>query len=578
MLHENGTFKPSIVQVAAEVAQQKLRREIDDFISQSCHLLESIYDPFLRWRSFLSGKGTSMESDSAAASTPDESELPPTPVALHQETIPFLYESFETALADQFPVLAEEMLTVFGAVVSGARHNALRAISPATTKMILKTVRESGETSENVHVAAIYCSAKSVQELHAMPMDERQLDISLLIEQYQQILSALAAKDSVTLATMVEGIGMISKILRRKTGAVAEGASTEELQGLLAKHGMIETLLQVLKDVRLESDLKKTLLPVAIDRISLLLKNCDVACQKMTKINGYAKLFEVVGDQGPPEIGTLRSILAMATHGNSSVGPTVIKNIEPVLYLLRWIREADYGEGEDWQEIQVWLAERLRRVCSCCIQNKMLCCQSGVLLELVECLKAHQGLAHRSSVELLRLSESLGTHSITPYELKQFIMLLRPSVREVNDSSEQQKKFPYKSHVIHVISSMAKRDGYEACRRYFDVGAGCKGLSVPGIREWQGPLAGFTFHCWLRLDRVTDAGQQPARRRQLYSFYTSGGNGFEAFITADGVLVAAVAHKKEFLAVPLVDHPLNDERWHCVGISHAAGKRPFGSR
>ncbi len=38
-----------------------------------------------------------------------------------------------------------------------------------------------------------------------------------------------------------------------------------------------------------------------------------------------------------------------------------------------------------------------------------------------------------------------------------------------------------------------------------------------------------------------------------------------------------MAHKKEFLAVPLTDHPLDDERWHCVGISHAVGKRPFGS-
>ena len=46
-------------------------------------------------------------------------DLPPTPVGLHQETIPFLYESFETALTDCFPSLAVEMLTVFGAIISG---------------------------------------------------------------------------------------------------------------------------------------------------------------------------------------------------------------------------------------------------------------------------------------------------------------------------------------------------------------------------------------------------------------------------------------------------------------------------
>ena len=63
----------------------------------------------------------------------------------------------------------------------------------------------------------------------------------------------------------------------------------------------------------------------------------------------------------------------------------------------------------------------------------------------------------------------------------------------------------------------------------------------------------------------------------LNSFYTANGNGFEAFFTSGGVLVVAVASKKEFLAVPLDDHPLNDERWHCLEISHSSGKRPFGS-
>ena len=27
-----------------------------EFIVESCHLLESVYDPFLRWRAYLSGK------------------------------------------------------------------------------------------------------------------------------------------------------------------------------------------------------------------------------------------------------------------------------------------------------------------------------------------------------------------------------------------------------------------------------------------------------------------------------------------------------------------------------------------
>jgi hypothetical protein len=54
------------------------------------------------------------------------------------------------------------MLTVFGAIISGARHNASKAISPATTKMILKTVRDS-KTSQDIHINAIYCSSLSIR-------------------------------------------------------------------------------------------------------------------------------------------------------------------------------------------------------------------------------------------------------------------------------------------------------------------------------------------------------------------------------------------------------------------------------
>ena len=56
----------------AEVAQ--LRSEIVDFILQSCHFLESIYDPHFRWRAFLIYNRKEAEAP----------EIPPTQVGLHQ--------------------------------------------------------------------------------------------------------------------------------------------------------------------------------------------------------------------------------------------------------------------------------------------------------------------------------------------------------------------------------------------------------------------------------------------------------------------------------------------------------------
>ena len=123
--------------------------------------------------------------------------------------MPFLYESFETALADKFPEIGVEMLTVYGAVISGSRHNALRAISPATSKMMLKTVNQggssSGQCNQELHISAIYASAKSLQLLHDTPPEERQLDLAVLINQYQKILLALTEKKSTELPVIVEG-------------------------------------------------------------------------------------------------------------------------------------------------------------------------------------------------------------------------------------------------------------------------------------------------------------------------------------------------------------------------------------
>ena len=39
-------------------------------------------------------------------------------------------------------------------------------MSPATSKMLLKTIRDSDSTSQELHICAIFCSAKSIQLLH----------------------------------------------------------------------------------------------------------------------------------------------------------------------------------------------------------------------------------------------------------------------------------------------------------------------------------------------------------------------------------------------------------------------------
>ena len=128
---------------------------------------------------------------------------------------------------------------------------------------------------------------------------------------------------------------------------------------------------------------------------------------------------------GAPDNNAIRSILAIATHGDDTTTTgavqsgspaataglklkrAVIKNIEPVLYLFKWLRETEYDEPEQ----QIWLTENLLALCSSNIQNRMLCCQSGVILELIKVLQLWDRLNPKSAVALLRLIELLGEYN-----------------------------------------------------------------------------------------------------------------------------------------------------------------------
>ena len=508
-----------------------LRNEIVAFIVSSCHFFEAMYDPAFRWRAYLLNSSEKSQSPSLIG------EVESCPILLHQETIPFLYESFETALVDSFPDLAVEMLNVFGAVISGSRHNALRAISPATTKMILKTVRKDKKeveeevsnisqtiseadfdeegwststgkkskrqyqkqhreekketpppqtisTGEELYGTSISCSAKSIQVLHETPIHERQLDISIVIEQYQQILKTLSEKDSIPLSVIIQGVEILSYIL--------ETQNSSALKKLLTKSDLIDTLLTLVKESRVSAEAKRTsLLPVVINTISLLMKDCASACDRMAQKKGYENLFNLLNQiPNGPDNNTLYSLLAMSTHGEDPTkGEKKILSVEPILYLIKWIVETEHENINQ----QTWLIESLYTISCCNMQNKMLCCQSGVLVALINALKdGYKKLDPKCAMEILKMIETLGQHSISPFELKQLIGLLQDKVN-IDDNEEQSstdtafthhRKFPYKSHVIHVISSMARGSGFEVCRHYFDIPLESAGLTVPNIRQW----------------------------------------------------------------------------------------------
>ena len=120
---------------------------------------------------------------------------------------------------------------------------------------------------------------------------------------------------------------------------------------------------------------------------------------------------------------------------------------------------------------QVWLTESLYSLCTASLQNRSLCCSSRLLADIVSTLRCcqHDRLQRASADHLLRLLEALGQHSLTAAELKLLLQLLQ----QQQQLEEERSEFPYKSQIIHIISSIARGDGFQHSRQYFDIqGAG----------------------------------------------------------------------------------------------------------
>ena len=102
----------------------------------------------------------------------------------------------------------------------------------------------------------------------------------------------------------------------------------------------------------------------------------------------------------------------------------------------------------------------------------MLCCEFNLVKDIINTLQSHERLQKLSAEFLLKLIERLGQHSLSADEMKILIKLLQNNPGDGAPYGDNTTEFPYKSHVIHIISSIAKGNGFEICRNYFDIQVG----------------------------------------------------------------------------------------------------------
>lgn len=194
-------------------------------------------------------------------------------------------------------------------------------------------------------------------------------------------------------------------------------------------------------------------------------------------------------------------ILRQAVEGDHSSFPALpIRNEQPLLLLLAWLPSLSC------RELQLFLAERLRRLCEASLPGRLTCVKAGMVGSLLAALAAEPALPPSCSENLLELLRELGGLSIRPSELRQLLRLLR---RERGRGAH-----PYTAPVLRALSGMARAEGPPRALQYFDLTPGMAGIMVPAVQKWPG--GAFAFHAWLCLSEEEPGPPARPKRRQLY--------------------------------------------------------------
>ncbi|NXT55301.1 NBEL2 protein, partial [Pluvianellus socialis] len=523
-------------------------------------------------------------------SAKEKSKYKFTPAPLPPEFGAFFQESFQAG--GQLPeTLQLRLIHLFGAILSGSKPNALRAITPAAVEVLLGVLQRGGAGTPPVPgllELALRGVVAVVHVLHGSSPGAGPVPLRVLLDGYFRVLNS----DLPVASLAPEAAGGLIALRVLMLDAIPAMLSCEDrpvLQAVFLSNNCFEHIIRLLQNSKLylgssreaskaqdevskqppDGDRLQQVFDNSSDAIAVhavgvltaIMSNSPSAKEVFKERIGYAHLYEVLRSQGQPTQRLLQELLNMAVEGDHSSFPVrPIRNEQPLLILLAWL------PALACRELQVFLSGQLRRLCEASLPSRLTCVKAGMVGCLLGALATEPALPAACSENLLELLRALGSLSIRPGELRQLLRLLR--------HERSQGPHPYAAPVIRALSGMARAEGPPRALQCFDLTPGMAGIMVPAVQKWPG--GAFAFHAWLCLSEEEPEPLVRPKRRQLYSFFTAGGTGFEAFFTAGGVLVVAVCTKKDYMTVALPEFAFNDSAWHCVDIVHVSGRRPFG--
>ncbi|CAM9697469.1 unnamed protein product [Lampetra planeri] len=598
-----------IQQSKEQTKQREVSGELslETFALHSLHFCQRLYDPYQNWARRVAG-------DAVSAMERSRQRFKAAP--LINEFVPFFYQCFQeyTHLPGK---LTDQLLHLFGAVIAGNQRNALQAISPATLEVLMRLLVDPAMAGSSGSVArgrlglTLKCLTEMVQALHTGSPDQRQVEVASVLDGYFKVLNAEGVTTPGSLAWN-DGLVELQMHMLRSIPEMLACSDRPVLQASFLNSNCFEHLTRLLHNSKLllsarakapgksEKELansklqleqgpgKRTdALTVLTIRVLTCVMHTSPAAKEVFKERiGYNHLFDLLQSLGQPSLALLYELLDMAVEGDhrqalsgasrmyGGGGGGGVANVQALLMLVRWLPTLESLSARSY------LAAALHQLCCADRPSRTVCVNAGMMSCILDSLQMVDPVRHMDcAVSLVGLLEALGSQSIRAKELFCLFRLLRRRWSSTDGfNAEAAAVHPLTGTVTRALSAMARRDGVERAMHYFDLTHAMAGITVPAVQRWPG--SGFSFHAWFCLDATEQrlAHLAGGKRKQLYSFFTSSGTGFEAFVTGAGVLVVAVCTKKEYVTVSLPDTCFHDSAWHCVAVVHTTARRALFSQ
>ncbi|XP_065193649.1 neurobeachin-like protein 1 [Sycon ciliatum] len=422
--------------------------------------------------------------------------------------------------------------------------------------------------SLDVHLMARQCFVKCVHVIHAASPDQRQVDVSVLLSSLLAVLTtrALSLGEAHRMRLQTSLLECVPNILACQDAAA--------LQAIFSSVGFFKelSLLFTYQGYQLgEKAVRVAFCRSLVLALASVMAGSPAAKEAFAEKFGYDLLMHHLKSTCPPCRALLQPIIEMAAErGLTDVsGPLVLRNVAPVVLLLKWMPDLPGS-------LQVWLSAAISVLCRSSLLSRNVACTGSLMTSLLTVLTQFEHLHTDAAAYILDLVEYLGMYSISSPQLRQLIGLFRPI---------QNQQPPYTTRLMQALEGMAHKSGLQGALHYFDLCHAEAGIDMPSLRRWPSSRTSrffFTFHAWVSVDNMWEAcntshptalSQPTNRRKQLYSFYNSSDTGFEAFFNVRGVLVVAVCTKMGFFTVAVEGRPIVDSQWHCVDIVHQSTSR-----